>query len=129
MIPLQIVGALFLIGTLIHVAMRWRSGSLKSRELFLWFLVFGGILAVLLFPSVSIKIAGLLGVQRGTDIVVYGSVGLLYFLVFRIYVRLENIQHDLTVVLRELALRDPALPPLSKVEAMARGAGDGSNEA
>ena len=128
MMPIQILGALFLAIALVHVLTRWRSRSLNARELIFWVLVFGGILVVLLLPGVSIKVARLLGVRRGTDIVVYGSVGLLYYLVFRIYVRIENIQHHLTLVLRELALTESALSPsASNPEAEAKDTSDGDN--
>jgi hypothetical protein len=130
MIPLQILGGLLLVAVLIYVLKRWRSGALNVKELAFWLLIFGGILAVLLFPGVSVRVARLLGVQRGTDIVVYGSVGLLYLLVFRVYVSIESLRHQLTVALSELALSGASLsPPANHGEVAPKEADDGDVQA
>ena len=109
MMPIQILGGLFLVGALVHVLLRWRSRSLNAGALFFWALVFGSILVVLLVPAVSGRVARVFGVGRGADVIMYGSIGLLFYLVFGIYVRIENIRRRLTRVLRELALREAAL--------------------
>ena len=106
MMPIQILGTLFLVAALVHVALRWRARALSAGQLIFWALVFGGILVVLLVPKASMSVARLLGVRRGTDVVLYGSMALLFYLVFGLYVRLEGLQRRMTRMLRDLALRD-----------------------
>jgi hypothetical protein len=128
MMPIQILGALFLVGALAHVALRWRSRSLGAGQLLFWALVFGGILVVLLVPQASVQVAHLLGVRRGTDIVVYGSMALLFYLVYGLYVRLENLQRRMTRMLRELAIKEtPGLIPDNDADGQAKGPGDVSS--
>jgi hypothetical protein len=86
------------------VILRWRSHRLALSELVLWVFVFGGILTVVLVPSLSAWLARLLGIGRGADLVIYGSIVLLFYLVFRIYIQLENIEYKLTTLVREIAL-------------------------
>jgi hypothetical protein len=115
MILLQVLGTLFLFFAISRVLLRWHDQSLSTRELVFWCLVFAGILIVLLFPDLTVKVAHLLGITRGTDVVVYGSVVLLFYLVFRIYVRLENIQHQMILLFRALALiQSTELDPAEK---------------
>jgi hypothetical protein len=128
MMPIQILGALFLVGALVHVALRWRSRSLGAGQLIFWALVFGGILLVLLVPQASVRVAHLLGVRRGTDIVVYGSMALLFYLVYGLYVRLENLQRRMTRMLRELAIKEtPGLILDNDADVQAKGTGDVSS--
>jgi hypothetical protein len=106
MMPIQILGGLLLVGALVHVLLRGRSRSLNRGALVFWILVFGGILVVLLVPSVSGFVARVLGVGRGADVIMYGSICLLFYLVFGVYVRIENLQRRMTRMLRMLALRE-----------------------
>jgi hypothetical protein len=104
MMFVQVLGSFLLVFVISRVVLRWRDHSLSTRESIFWVFVFGGILVVLLVPRVSVNLAHFLGIGRGSDMIVYGSVVLLYYLVFRIYVSLENIEHKLTVLVREIAL-------------------------
>jgi hypothetical protein len=127
MMPIQVLGTLLLIGALLHVLLRWRSRSLRMGEVVFWILVFGSILTVVLVPSVSGRIARLLGVGRGADVIIYGSIALLFYLVFRVYVRIESLQRRLTRIMRKQALGDvPSLSPADKVEMGAKDANNGN---
>ena len=68
------------------------------------FRLWGYSLPVVLVPSLSAWLARLFGIGRGADLVIYGSIVLLFYLVFRIYVQLENIEYKLTTLVREIAL-------------------------
>ena len=50
------------------------------------------------------RIAEFFGVGRGVDIIVYISLALLFYLVFRIYVMIEDLRHQMTDIIREIAL-------------------------
>lgn len=118
MTPIQILGVLFLLFALSSVILRWRSHRLALSELVLWVFVFGGILTVVLVPSLSAWLARLLGIGRGADLVIYGSIVLLFYLVFRIYIQLENIEYKLTTLVREIALtqaQDSSVEPPDQV--------------
>ena len=76
----------------------------ESVQMFvLWTVLWTGIVLVAVRPSiVDVLIGGRAGV--GTFLGV--AVVLLFFLGYRIYVRLERLEQKLTVVIQEMALRD-----------------------
>jgi hypothetical protein len=45
-------------------------------------------------------------VGRGVDLVIYISVLILFYLIFRTLVRLDKIEKDITKIVREVALKD-----------------------
>lgn len=104
MMWIQIFGSVFLLFAISRVVLRWRDHQLSVGELILWLFVFGGILAVVLVPWLTSAVASFVGIGRGADVVIYGSVALLFYLMFRAYVHLENIEYRLTQLVRELAL-------------------------
>lgn len=89
-----------------------RVGSkLKRKEITLneaitwglmWFV--GGL--VVLFPQVADQVVASIGLQSttGIDLVMYVAVVVAFYLIFRLFVRVESIDQNITKLVRHLAL-------------------------
>ncbi len=62
-----------------------------------------GVLAVL-WPDALTWVANLVGVRRGTDLVLYALVVTTGFVASSLYLRLRRVEQEVTVLVRELAL-------------------------
>jgi hypothetical protein len=102
----QILALVFFTFTLSRAFLRWRDGSLTLGELVFWGLVWVGMGVIVLAPQITTRVAGWLGVGRGSDLVLYGAVALVFYLVFRIYVMLERLEQQITTLVRHEALRE-----------------------
>ena len=83
----------------------------KSKRLKLDLVLFiyvTGIFLILftLFPSTSTVFANILGISRGVDVLIYLSLPLLFYLVFLLYVRLEELNKKLTKMVRIDAIKN-----------------------
>lgn len=56
-------------------------------------------------PEITGRIARVLGIGRGTDLVLYFAILGMVFGFFAVYVRLRRIESDMTRIVRELAIR------------------------
>lgn len=74
--------------------------------LLFWLGLWIAISVVTLLPGTTLVLAKILGVSRGTDVAVYLAIALLFYLIFRIFIKLEKIESDITVIVKEIALRD-----------------------
>lgn len=85
---------------------RARQDALSRTTALLWTVVWalGGILA--LRPGVATFFAHLFGVGRGADLAIYLSLALAYYLMFRMYVRIEMLEQRITELVRKLALKE-----------------------
>ena len=101
----QIVLTIFLFFALSRVVLRFRGGQIKFTEFGFWGFLFTTAIIVILFPSETTKLANNLGIGRGVDLVVYASIVTLFYLVFRIYVMMEDIRHEITELVRKIALK------------------------
>ena len=112
----QIVLIIPTVLVMLLVALRYRQKRIGMLSFFLWFPLWGAIGFVILFPSTTNIPAFLLGIGRGVDLVLYLSVLLLLYFVFRLIVRLERMDKDITAIVRSLALKDegPAETPHHK---------------
>lgn len=102
---IQIVLSAFLVFALSRVVLRYKDGQIKLSEFFFWSLLFAVATLTVVFPSESSRFAGILGIGRGADLIIYASIAVLFYLVFRLYVLLENIRHEITEIVRLIALK------------------------
>jgi hypothetical protein len=71
--------------------------------------VLAGIIAVL-WPDLTTQAANAVGVGRGTDLVLYLLVTAFAYSALATAQRIHRLQHDITVLTRELALSQAARP-------------------
>ncbi|MBU1084883.1 MAG: DUF2304 family protein [Candidatus Beckwithbacteria bacterium] len=106
LLPIQIVLSIFLVFAATRVILRLKDGALTIKSFSFWFTVFVLAIIGVIKPELTTLIAQKLGIGRGTDAVIYASILLLFYLIFRTNVMLENQRHDLTKLIRDLALKD-----------------------
>lgn len=106
MLAIQIILLVFFLFAWSRVFKKYRSSEIKLKELIIWsvFWLIAGV--VVLVPNSTNTIAGFVGIGRGADLVVYISLALLFYILFRIFYRLEKIEKNITKITRELALKD-----------------------
>jgi len=101
---IQAVLVLALTGALVGTWKRASEGVISRREALLWSTAWIAAGAVVLRPETTTVIARYFGVGRGVDFVLYGSVMVLFFLVFKIFVALNALERKLTEMVRKEAL-------------------------
>ena len=84
-------------------------GKLRKREvhiqtLMAWILFWVLAIALVWQPNLTDYLAHFLQVTRGADAVFYLSLIAIFYLLFRIFIRLERMDQDVTTLVREMAL-------------------------
>lgn len=100
----QILFILFSLSAIWNVAQKRQEGSLSRRGLAFW--VGFWLLADLavIWPNSTTVLANALGIGRGSDFIIYISLALLFFLIFKLHIKIEGINRDVTKVVRDKAL-------------------------
>lgn len=101
--PIQVLGFIFVTFAVSRAVLRAKDKQISIAELFFWLAVWTGLIVVLIFPQLTSFVADLVGIGRGIDVVVYTSIALLFYLIFRLYVKLDEREREITRVVRELA--------------------------
>jgi len=76
------------------------------RELLTLILIWGAIGLAALFPSATSVIAGFLGIKSNVNAILFTSIAFLAYLSFSLFISVENLEHVVTRLTRELALRE-----------------------
>lgn len=101
---IQILIVLFALFAYSRVVARTKDKKVNQKEFLFWSIVWIGIIIVALIPGISGLFADFFGIGRGADFIVYIGVIVLFYLMFRLYVKAEKTEKDITKLVREIAL-------------------------
>ena len=101
----QLLVVLFAAVTILNIFQLKQKGILGTRGALFWILFWLSVAVAVAWPSTVQMIARSFGIGRGSDFVLYISVITLFFLVFRLHIKIENMNRDVTRVVREKALK------------------------
>jgi small membrane protein len=116
MTAIQIVLVAFAVFALSRVVLRFRKGGLPVIHLVTWFLFWAAVIVAVMRPATTSSVAAWVRVGRGTDLVMYLSVMAIFYLLFRMFGKIEEVERQITRVVRAAALKElderaPASPP------------------
>lgn len=105
---IQFLTAVIIIWLLLRILAKRRRAEMTNKEAILWVLLWLGVGVVVFCPQLTDKLAAGIGLQsaKGIDLVVYVAVAVVFYLVFRIFMRIEQLDHNITKIIRHLAIND-----------------------
>lgn len=95
---------IFVVVVLWRTFWRFKKNDITIQELILWSILWLVVAGATLVPRETDTIAQFVGVERGADLLVYLSILVLFFAVFKIIVKLEKIDRDITKIVRGVAV-------------------------
>ncbi|MBU1203224.1 DUF2304 domain-containing protein [Patescibacteria group bacterium] len=106
MIYLQIIITLFVLVILFKLFVQKQKNKISLFSFIIWFLLWLAVLVVFWQPDTTTYLANVLGIGRGADLVVYISIVVIFYMLFRIFVRLNKIENEITKAVREDAIKN-----------------------
>jgi len=102
---IQILLIIFILFAVSRVVLRAKEKVISSQVAFFWILIWLGALTIVMLPNTTSRLASYFGVGRGVDVIVYISLALLFYLVFRLFVMVEDVRQEITQLIRIIALQ------------------------
>jgi hypothetical protein len=103
---IQALLSIFLLFALSRVVAQVKSAKLSVGAFLFWSALFIFALVGVLDPNLTTHMARRLGIGRGSDVVFYISIALLFYMLFRLSIAIEELRRDLGEVIRRIALKD-----------------------
>ena len=101
----QVLAIVFGLFAFSRAFLRWKESKLKLIELLFW----GGIwlfaIVIAIFPQTLNLFSNVVGFRRGLDFILSFSVVALFYLIFRLYVKIDENDQNLTRLVREITLK------------------------
>lgn len=104
--PIQIILLVFTFFALSRVYLRAKEKIISTQASLFWFLIWFAAAVGIILPTTTVNIAEFFGVGRGVDVIVYLSLVMVFYLIFRIFVMLEDLRHEITFLIRKIALQN-----------------------
>lgn len=103
---IQIILSFFLLFALSRVVIQVRNARLSIGAFLFWCALFIFALVGVLDPQITGYVARMLGIGRGSDVVLYLSIALLFYLIFRLSIAMEELRNEMTEIIRKIALSE-----------------------
>lgn len=108
--PIRVIFTLFAIFAWTRAYQRWREHVFSYKELVFWTIVWGAAVVLIFTPGKTDFIARSLGVQRGSDAIFAFATVVLFYMVYRVYAKVDKLEKDLTKLVRNIAIRSSKKP-------------------
>ncbi len=72
----------------------------------LWVIIWLFIIIFAFVPELSGYVASFFGIDRGLDFLLIVAVVLMFYLIFKLYMKIDKLQQDITKIVREIALNN-----------------------
>ena len=103
---IQVVLILIFLAALGMTFKRAHQEVISMREAIAWSFLWIAAGVCIALPWTTTMVANFFGVGRGADFIIYGSVVLLFVLLFKVFVALDKLERKLTDIVRTEALKD-----------------------
>jgi len=103
---IQLFIFLFAVFAMTRTVRQFRQGTLTLSWLIVWMLFWSLVAGAGISPQSTDVFAQWVGVGRGADFVIYLSLIALFYLVFRLFIKIEDSERELTRVVRKLAIEE-----------------------
>jgi len=101
----QIIVSIFVMIMLIRLIADARKGKLSLSKFLFWAFVWLALEAIVLFSGIVLFLSNLIGVERPKDLPIYVSIIILFFLILKIVMKMENIEREITGIVKKIALK------------------------
>ena len=82
---------------------KFKERSVSLREFLFWIIFWVIVATAVLLPQVTGFLANYLGVGRGADLVIYASLIFIFYMIFRLFVRQQKIEKNISKIVEEMA--------------------------
>jgi hypothetical protein len=115
---IKIFALIFALFAFRRTAVRYRKGMSLMLEFLLWSAIWAGVATVVFFPQKTDAFARWLGVSTGYNALMFIAVMGLLFSVYRLLIRTQNLEREITRLVRAQALQsvEPIKPRPRDVE-------------
>ena len=103
---IQIILIFFILLVIWRLVLKFRKKEINVKEFLAWFFfwVVAGLIAA--WPKFTDVAAQFFGVETGFNLLVALAILVVFYLIFRVFIKLEKTEKDITKIIEHIALED-----------------------
>jgi small membrane protein len=103
---IQIMILIFALFAFSRVYTNIKLKNLERLEAIFWGIFWILVIITTLMPEMVSNIANKFGVGRGVDLIIYFSIIILSYLIFRLYAQITKLERNITKIIRTIAIKN-----------------------
>lgn len=104
MLLAQIIFVVFSVFAISRTIIRYRKKEIPVGWFLFWVIFWIIAITIVLLPWTTTLLADWVGIGRGVDLVIYFSIFILFYLIFRLFVKTEQIERSITKLVEHKAI-------------------------
>ena len=104
MIILKIIVTIFLLFAILKLIKQLKKAHISLTGFLFWLLIWVAVGIVFWKPEIATQLANSFGIGRGADFIIYLSIILIFYQLFKIFSHLEKIEENITKITRRIAI-------------------------
>lgn len=100
----QFLFAVFALVAIVSVIKKKKEGRFGAKGMMFWVLFWLLVIIAVLWPDSTTILANRFGIGRGTDFILYISAAVIFYLIFKLHIKIEAISRDITKLVRKETL-------------------------
>lgn len=100
----QIIATIYILLVILRVIGRYKAGRIPKSEMLLWIAFWLLLDGAVWWPRGTDLVANALGISRGYELIVAAALAALFYLTFQLFSQVHHLEHELTRLVRSLAL-------------------------
>lgn len=104
MIILKIIITIFLVFAVLTLTKQLKKSQISLAGFLFWLLIWIAVGIVFWRPELATQLANQFGIGRGADFIIYISIIVIYYQLFRIYSHIEKMETNITKITRKIAI-------------------------
>lgn len=101
---LKLIIILISVWVILRLFATYSKKKIDTNSFVIWVLIWGGIIFTVLHPVWSERLSKVLKIGRGTDIAFFLAIVLIFYLLFRLYVKINVVESEITEIIKHIAL-------------------------
>ena len=103
----QIIATVIILFFVFRLASQRKKNSISQTEFFLWlFFWLSSFLIIIFIKKIDFLVAWLGFSSAGIDVLLYLSIAVLFYLQFKLRIKIEKIEKDITTITRKISIND-----------------------
>ena len=102
----QVIGIFLGILAILWTVLRFKDGKMSLGMLFVWSVIWLIVIFVSIYPESTSLVAQFSGIGRGLDFILILGILLSFYLIFKLYNKLETVEEELADLVRKIAIQN-----------------------
>lgn len=103
--PIQFILVILIILAVLRLLYQLKNKNIGFNQFFTWLIIWLVAIVIISQPKITTYLATIVGIGRGVDLAIYVSIIVIFYLMFRLLLRLEKIEKDITKIVRTDSLK------------------------